>query len=255
MSDMEVAPEEIHDWVEEIMQLSGWILDLSIYLEGDKQDGTITDMLYVTGFIKDWYTYRALDDDKIEIIIDICTVPNISHQVIALDDESMLERMKKTSRDYFASMDNDRESIFNVSRASTLEEVIKVYVKWYYEKFLYHHKEQFLDFYEFIVNNRDCDAVKITEEIEDYFVLPFIQIKEDEDFYSNMTFDEVSKQLISGIGKNTLSNIERINSNSYSYRLDFLLFVGNWNRLGRFEATRIERLWSRLNDEEKAILS
>ena len=211
-------------------------------------------MLYVTGFIKDWYTYRALDDDKIEIIIDICTVPNISHQVIALDDESMLERMKKTSRDYFASMDNDRESIFNVSRASTLEEVIKVYVKWYYEKFLYHHKEQFLDFYEFIVNNRDCDAVKITEEIEDYFVLPFIQIKEDEDFYSNMTFDEVSKQLISGIGKNTLSNIERINSNSYSYRLDFLLFVGNWNRLGRFEATRIERLWSRLNDEEKAIL-
>ena len=42
-SDMEVAPEEIHDWVEEIMQLSGWILDLSIYLEGDKQDGAITD--------------------------------------------------------------------------------------------------------------------------------------------------------------------------------------------------------------------
>lgn len=25
------------------MQLSGWILDLSIYLEGDKQSGTITD--------------------------------------------------------------------------------------------------------------------------------------------------------------------------------------------------------------------
>ena len=25
------------------MQLSGWILDLSIYLEGDKQDGAITD--------------------------------------------------------------------------------------------------------------------------------------------------------------------------------------------------------------------
>ena len=43
LSDMEVAPKEIHDWVEEIMQLSGWILDLSIYLEGDKLSGTITD--------------------------------------------------------------------------------------------------------------------------------------------------------------------------------------------------------------------
>jgi len=39
---MEVAPENIHDWGEEIMQLSGWILDLSIYLEGDRSDGTIT---------------------------------------------------------------------------------------------------------------------------------------------------------------------------------------------------------------------
>lgn len=43
LSDMEVASEEIHDWVEEIMQLLGWRLDLSIYLEGDKQSGTITD--------------------------------------------------------------------------------------------------------------------------------------------------------------------------------------------------------------------
>lgn len=42
LSDMEVAPEEVHDWVEEIMQLSGWILDISIYLEGDKQEGSIT---------------------------------------------------------------------------------------------------------------------------------------------------------------------------------------------------------------------
>lgn len=44
LSDMEVAPDEIHDWVEEILQLSGWILDLSIYLEGNsQQEGTITE--------------------------------------------------------------------------------------------------------------------------------------------------------------------------------------------------------------------
>lgn len=211
-------------------------------------------MLYVTGYIKDWYTYRALEDNQIEIIVDICTVPNVGHQVVALDDESMLDRMKKTSREYFTSMNNDRESVFNVSRAKSLEEVIKIYVKWYYEKFLYHHKEQFLDFFDFITNNQECDSVKITEEIEDYFVLPFIQIKEDEDFYSSLTFDEVSKQLISGVGKNTLTNIERINSNSYSYRLDFLLFIGNWNRLGRFEATRLERIWNKLDTDEQKIL-
>ena len=212
-------------------------------------------MLYVTGYIKDWYTYRALDgDSKIEIVVDICSIPNTGgHRVLALEDNEMLERMKKTSRDYFASMGNDRESIFYVSKAMSCEEVLRIYVKWYYEKFLYHHKEQFLDFFEFLTNNRDCNALKITEEIEDYFTLPFVQIKEDEEYYSSMTFDEVSKQVISGIGRNTLSNLERINSDSYSYKMDYLLFIGNWSRNGRFDVGRLERFWSRLSEEEQSV--
>lgn len=210
-------------------------------------------MLYVTGYVKDWYTYRAIDaTDEIELIIDICSVPNSGgHRIVMLDDESMLERMKKISRDYFALMGNDRESIFKVSKAQKIEDILKVYVSWYYEKFLYHHKEQFLDFFEFLTTNTDCNSMKITEEIEDYFTLPFIQIKEDEEYYSNMTFAEVSNQVITGIGKNTLSNLERINSNSYSYKLDYLLFIGNWSRVGRFDATRLERFWEKLNEEEQ----
>lgn len=211
-------------------------------------------MLYVTGYIKDWYTYRALEgNSKIEIVVDICSIPNTGgHNVLVLGDREMLERMKKTSRDYFASMDNDRESIFYISKAKSCEEVLRIYVKWYYEKFLYHHKEQFLDFFEFLTNNRDCNALKITEEIEDYFILPFVQIKEDEEYYSNMTFDEVSKQVISGIGKNTLSNLERINSDNYSYKLDYMLFIGNWNRNGRFDIRRLERFWRQLSKEEQS---
>lgn len=211
-------------------------------------------MLYVTGYVKDWYTYRAIDDDKIELIIDICSVSNSQgHRVVMLDDTSMLERMRKVSRDYFASMGKDRKSIFKVSKAEKIEDILEVYVDWYYDKFLYHHKEQFLDFFEFLTTNKECNSLKITEEIEDYFTLPFIQIKEDEEYYSTMSFEELSKQVINGIGKNTLSNLERINSNSYSYKLDYLLFVGNWSRLGRLETTRLERFWGKLTEEEKQI--
>ncbi|MDF2872840.1 MAG: RecQ family ATP-dependent helicase [Anaerocolumna sp.] len=212
-------------------------------------------MLYVTGYVKDWYTYRAIDEEKqIEIIVDICSAPNVGHSVIALDDASILTRMKKIARDYFASMGNNRECVFNVSRANQVEDVFKVYVKWYYDNFLYHHKEQFLDFFEFITNNKECNSVKITEEIEDFFVLPFIQIKEDEEYYSNLSIAEISEKVISGIGKNTLSNLERINSNSYSFKLDYLLFIGNWNRSGRFEVNRLERIWYRFTKEEKMML-
>jgi hypothetical protein len=68
-----------------------------------------------------------------------------------------------------------------------------------------------------------------------------------------MTMAELSDQVIKGIGKNTLSNIERINSNNYSYKLDYLLFVGNWSRAGRFDATRLERFWGKLAEDEKPI--
>ena len=210
-------------------------------------------MLYAMGYIKDWYVFRALDgDNKIELIVDICSIPNpAGHRVLVLDDKKMLERMKKAARDYFSSMGNDRESIFYVRQAKSPEEVLRTYVNWYYNKFLYHHKEQFLDFFEFLTNNRECNALKITDEIEDYFMLPFVQIKEDEEYYTGMTFEEISRQVISGIGKNTLSNLERINSDSYSYKLDYLLFIGYWIRNGRFDATRLERFWSRLSINEK----
>ena len=212
-------------------------------------------MLYVTGYIKDWYVSRSLDHDtKIEIIVDICSVSNTSgHNVIVLDENIMLERMKISSRDYFASMGNDRESIYNVSKAKSQKEILMIYVNWYYSKFLYHHKEQFLDFFEFLTNNRECNFQKITEEIEDYFTLPFIQIKADEEYYNSMTFEELSHQVMTDIGKKTLSNLERINSDSYSYKLDYLLFIGNWSKTGRFEASRLERFWSQLSEEEKNI--
>jgi glutathione peroxidase-family protein len=67
-----------------------------------------------------------------------------------LDDASMLERMRKKSRDYFAAMGNDRRSIFRVSKAQKIEDILKVYVDWYYEKFLYRRKAQFLDLFEFL---------------------------------------------------------------------------------------------------------
>ena len=210
-------------------------------------------MLYVTGYIKDWYTYRAIDKiEKVELIIDICSVPNANgHKVEVFDDASMLERMRKNSRDYFASMGNDRESIFKVSKAQKIEDILKTYVSWYYDKFLYHHKEQFLDFFDFLTTNMDCDSAKITEELEDYFTLPFVQIKEDEEYYRDMTFSELSEQVINGIGRKKLANLERINSNNYSYKLDYLLFIGNWSRIGWFDANRLERFWGKLKEEEK----
>lgn len=43
LSDMDVAPDDLHDWVEEILQMSGYVLDLSILLEGNSSSKKITE--------------------------------------------------------------------------------------------------------------------------------------------------------------------------------------------------------------------
>ena len=162
--------------------------------------------------------------------------------------------MKAKLKDYFDFLGNNRECIAKVNRATTPEDLIKVYVDWYYIKYLYHHNEQFLDLFDFITANVGSDNEKITDEIKDYFILPFIKLKSDEAYYGEMSTKEIVNKAVLGISKETLANIERINSNRYSYRLDLLLFCGRLRMEGFFDKNRLERVLSRTPMEERAIV-
>ena len=169
-------------------------------------------------------------------------------------EANMVARMRKRSTDYFVFMGNDRKSISRVARATTAVEIIRVYVDWYYEKYLYHHKEEFLDMFDFIIANQNGDSDKITEEIKEYFILPFVKIKSTEDYYLGLSMQEIAYKIAAGIGKGALTNIERINSNRYSYKLDYMLFLSYWRKAGRFDEGRLERFWNRMTEEEHRVV-
>lgn len=42
LSDLEVAPDDLHDWVEEILKMAGSVVDVSILLEGNRETKSIT---------------------------------------------------------------------------------------------------------------------------------------------------------------------------------------------------------------------
>ncbi len=205
-------------------------------------------MLYLSGYICDWYTYsQSKDGNGVDILVDICATGADSYK---RDSNKMLNRMKERMHDYFVYMGNSRESIARVNRAKSPEEIIHIYVRWYYEKYLYHHNEQFLDLFEFITTNAECDKDKITEEIRDYFVLPFAKLKSDESLYNDLSLREIISKTTLGVSKNTLANLERINSNRYSYKLDLALFCGQLRMNNIFDESRLDRILSRLPEEE-----
>lgn len=187
-------------------------------------------MLYVIGFIKDWYSYST-DENSGQIEI-----------MMTLGNDCGLGRVKKCTTEYYDSLGANREQIVKTQRAADIPNVIKIYVDWYYSKFLYHHKEMFLDFLEFIEANTESDSEKVTEDIREYFTLPFIEIKSDEIYYSKLSLNEIADKVAQGIGRNTLANVERINSNRYMYNLDCFLFLGNLRLYARFDKSRFERI-------------
>ena len=219
-------------------------------MDGLDIDKKLLFMLYTVGYIRDWYTYsRSKDGNGVDILIDICS--NGSHEYDN-DPNKMLHRMQAKLREYFEFMGNDREGIAKTNRARSIEEIIEVYVDWYYTRHFYHHNEMFLDLFGFIDSNRGKGSDDITEEIKDYFVLPFIEIKLDETYYLNMSVKEIANKVVVGMDKKVLPNIERINSNRYSYKLDFLLFCGYLRYHGSFDESRLERLLNRMPKEEKS---
>lgn len=206
-------------------------------------------MLYSVGYINDWYTScTSKNGNGVDISIDICSEDPWSYDT---DPNKMLRRMKNRLRDYFDFLGNNRDSIARTDRSNTPEEVIRVFIDWYYIKFLYHHNEQFLDLYEFIQSNADNNSERITASIKDYFTLPFIKLKSDETLFGDMSIKEITNKVIQGVSKPLLVNIERINSNRYSYKFDFLLFCGHLRLNGRFEEGRLERLLTSMPSSEQ----
>lgn len=209
-------------------------------------------MLFTVGYVNDWYAYgKNKDGNCIDIFIDLYSTDAEQYRK---NPDKMTIRMKERLSNYFEFLGNDREGIFKTNRAKTREEIIKVYVEWYYAKYLYHHHEQFLDLFEFIDRNVDSRDVAITSDIKDYFILPFTKLKSDELYYTELTLKEVADKAIGGVNKATLANIERINSNRYNTKLDFLLFCIHLKCNQVLEKSRLDRIVGKLSENEKDIV-
>ena len=252
ISDEELYEQLIHTYQDFVQRDRALYVDSYSYATIDKVKQQLY-MLYLSGYINDWYSYsQSKDGSGVDILVDICSTGADSYRK---DPNRMLKRMKERMHDYFVYMGNSREGIARVDRAKSPEEIIRIYVKWYYEKYLYHHNEQFIDFFEFITANASCDRDKITEDIKDYFVLPFAKLKSDEALYNDLSLKEIIAKTTMGVGKNTLINLERINSNRYSYKLDLALFCGQLRMNDVFDESRLERILSKLPEDEIVQLS
>lgn len=208
-------------------------------------------MLYAIGYVFDWYACSGNDEaGTVDILIDISSANHAFYS----QPRNMLHRVRQRAVAYYDSLGDSREQIAATQRAGDIETVIQIYIDWYYRKFLYHHRELFLDLLDFIEANKDGNSEQVTEEIREYFSLPFVELKSDEIYYTGLTLSGIGTKVAQGIGRRTLANAERISSRRYAFNLDCLLLLGTLKLDARFDKNRFLRIMSRLRRDQEAEL-
>jgi hypothetical protein len=205
-------------------------------------------MLSNLGYVDDWYSYSGNDEEN---TVDIMLVISSNNHDHFSQDKNMILRMKQRVTSYYEFLGNNRSQIMATQNARGFADLIEIYVDWYYNRYLYLHKEMFLDSLDFVQLSKDRPDEQITDAIREYFSLPFAEIKNTEAYYATLSVEEIIRKVSEGIGKATLVNIERINSNSYSLQLDVLLLLGNAMVSKFFDFNRFERIIGEISKWEK----
>lgn len=208
-------------------------------------------MLWMLGYVDDWYSETGNEKDG---TVDIMVVINSTNHAFYSDPANMLSRMKERAIKQYEFLGNNRVQIERTKAAKSGTQMIDIYTDWYYNRYLYMHKEMFLDCMDFVISNRESEPEKITDNIREYFTLPFAEIKNSELYYQSLSMNDIIQKIREGIGKNTLANIERINTNAYSRNLDVFLLLGNAVAENHFEESRFERILEASSSAEKSEL-
>jgi hypothetical protein len=205
-------------------------------------------MLHNLGYVDDWYSYSGNDEEGTVDIMIVISTTNHDH---FSQDKNMIMRMKDRAIAHYEFLGNNRAQIMATQGSKTFKDLISVYVDWYYNRYLYLHKEMFLDCLDFVLLSKDHTDEQITDTIREYFSLPFAEIKNTEAYYATLSVEDVIRKVSEGIGKSTLVNIERINSNNYVLQLDVLLLLGNAMVSKFFDCNRFERIIGEISNWEK----
>lgn len=190
-------------------------------------------MLYRIGYVNDWYSSA----DPYSIMIDIRS----TNGNFLAESQNMLERVKERCLKFLEFIDEENDHAYDIQRSTSVEDVIDIFSEWYFSQYVYKHKEAFLDLFEFINNNLDSDNDTITNEIKNYYLLPFMKIKDDEEKYRSMIPMDIVRRFVRGVNRGTISNLERSLDESYNTNIDFAVFAGNL-RLNRFDTNRMCRI-------------
>ena len=194
--------------------------------------------LHRMGIIYNWYV-KQQNGSAIEYLIEV------EH------DKGRLSVVIQKTIEYISQLSDNKKIFYLVENAANTKEIILIVQQWYYNEFLYFHREQMLnilDFFEINASVKTKDEV-IMSQLAEYFAVG-ISTKETDNLrlLASLSIREIFEKSKEKQDSSFLSSIEHRLENEYGSKLDLFLFFHQFYGFGHFNNSRLERIVCQIED-------
>ncbi len=149
---------------------------------------------------------------------------------------------------YIRAMGKYNLTIRQIKDATEFEQIIRIYVDWYYNQFLYHHREQVLEMLEFLEHFNGKDNEVISDTLKSYFSLGLLTVDESTSRITGMTLKDITLLSLENDQMELIESVRRGSENENSAKIDYFLFCCNAIIYNDIDISRLERALYGLNE-------
>lgn len=198
-------------------------------------------LLYAMKFYQRWYIQQSNNAE--ETIIAAYEQDKGLVSEVAIRDE-IERRVLQTAINFFmADTDPRIRRLGNaVQRAKSLDDVIEIFANWFFEKFVFTARRELINELQFVQTNKDADSVSIARQIAEYFTLPFLEIKETEQRYAKLSYDQIAAEIQKGIEPNEYVTLERLSVRTQNPKYEYFFWLLNLIEKQEYDAIGLQRI-------------
>lgn len=247
--------ENPRDCIQKVMEIYNQFSNMSgrvtlfYYFSNTIKQNRSKELVYVENYLITLYNIGIID----EWFIDGESDKGCYYTVEINDKKANITYLKEKTLNYLRSLECSNSEAMQIKESTNITELILRYMDWYYENYLYHHREQYINMVEIVDSHINNLEVSSKDSLLNLFNVD----------YSNT--ENVREEILNSSIENTLKNefFNRIKSyrgminscieEQYSVKFDIcLLWFDAINNSKNF-FKRLERLDKKLSNDEKII--
>lgn len=193
--------------------------------------------LHKMGVIYNWYI-KEKHTESIDYLIEV------EH------DDNRIVSVKHKSIEYISRLSPNKKIAYQIENADDIKSIILLVQEWYYNEFLYYHREQMLNILDYFEINSAGNASdeEIISQLAEYFSVAISSSDADElQVFSSLSIREMLEKSWENQDPSLISRIEHYLENQYHSKLDLFLFFNQFYRFSHFNKSRLERIVSRID--------